>query len=176
MASTPLATPSDAEAFACGDVSEPFLAKASVRVREFTKQQISAGISTVQAEGPTVRLAQRPVRSVLSVIDQATGKPAAHTLRGSVVDTGRAGAYLITYEHGFDPVPESVVELVCEIAARLQGLSPALRAGMQQGTAGSMSGSFGWDSHTGVANLTSAEKDRLRRLFPKVPRLIVPDQ
>lgn len=174
MATQPLATPDDAEAFGVGTVSEPYLLKATVRVREFTKQHISLTTSTVQASGPTVYLPQRPFRSVLSITDMETGDPVRFALgdRGTV-RLNSLRRCLITYEHGYDPVPDNIIELVCEIAARLQSISPALKAGMQQGSAGGESASFGWDSHTGVAGLTSAEKSRLSGLFPRLPRLIV---
>lgn len=174
MAMQPLATPEDAEAFGNGEVTAPFLAKASARAREFTKQTISAGTSTVRASGPKILLPQRPLRRVLEVTDEATGKPVQFARgNGSIIHVATGGYCLVTYEHGFDPVPEGVIELICEIAARLQSINPALRAGMQQGTAGSESASFGWDSHNGVAGLTSAEKDRLRALFPAQVRTIV---
>lgn len=174
MASQPLATPEDAQAFGVGTVSEPYLLKASVRAREFTKQHISIKTSTVTASGPTVNLPQRPLRAIHSITDMETGVPVSFRLGGGgTVHLNTRARCIIHYEHGFDPVPESIVELVCEIGSRLQSISPALKAGMQQGTAGGESASFGWDSHTGVAGLTSAEKDRLRSLFPYTPRLIV---
>lgn len=173
MSETPLATPAEAARLGHGTVSEQALAKASARARGFTKQTISRSVSTVLARGPRVTLPQRPVQAVTRVTD-TEGHPVTYQLQpGGVLKLGTSGLVNITYQHGFSPVPDHVLETVCTIAARLESLAPGLTAGVQQESGGSESATFGWDSFQGVGGLVTSEKEALARLFPSRGGLIV---
>ena len=170
-----LATVADAAAFDL-DVTDGALLRASVRVRAYTGQQISAGTSTVTLRGPVCRLPQRPVTAVTSVTDE-DGVVLASTdyelAPGGTLSVDDTGLLTVTYSHGFAVIPDEVVEVVCTVAARLSVSNEALASGVQQEQSGSASQTFGWDAWKAQSSLTSEEKAVLDRLFPKMPGLVV---
>lgn len=169
-----LATTGDAESFGL-TVTDAALLRASTRVRSFVGQQISDGTSTVTARGTLVRLPQRPVRSITSVVDE-DDNPVEYTLSGGgVLEVQDRCEVTIEYVHGFEDgtMPDELVEVVCTIAARLESVDPALASGVTQEQSGSASQTFGWDAWKAQSSLTAEEKAVLTRLFPRVPRTFV---
>src|SRR4051794_10422968 len=67
----PLITSADMSGYGYDVVSDAVLARASTRVRRYTKQQITPGTSTVTltGAGPWL-LPQRPVNAVMAVLDR----------------------------------------------------------------------------------------------------------
>lgn len=146
---------------------------ASARVRRFTGQQITPGTSThtMAGSGPWL-LPQRPVVEVTSVTDQY-GADVSWTLEGQWLTTPHCGPVTVTYDHGRDPLPDELVELVCAIASRLHGMSDAMAAGVRSEAAGGESITWGADAWSGTTGLTRPEMEALRRLFPRYPRTTI---
>lgn len=169
-----LASTADAAAYGV-TTTDALLKRASTRVRAFVGQQISAGTSTVTVRGPVVRLSQRPVTGVASVLDEDGVAVSADdwSLEGQVLSLPTSGRFTVEYDHGYAEVPDGVVEVVVTVAARLGSTDSAVASGVQQETSGSVNQSFGWDAWKGVSGLTAEEKAVLGRLFPKVPRTLV---
>jgi len=149
-------------------------ARASARVRGYTRQTISAATTTVSVRGPIVLLPERPVNTITSVTD--VSDPAGSytlttdewTLRaGGVLETpGFGGNLTVVYTSGWATLPDELVELVCGLASRLTNVVAGAAAGVQQETGGSESVTYGFDSYTAISELTTGEKRVLDRLFP----------
>lgn len=168
-----LAAQVDATNFGMGTISEGAFARASARVRGYTRQIITAGTYTITARGQIVQLPQRPVTSVTSVVDD-DDVAVDFTLRaGGVLNAACSGNLTVVYEAGYTVLPDSLVELVCSIASRLDGINPAAASGVQQETGGSESVTFGFDSYNAISELTTGEKRALDRLFPKRAGVVV---
>lgn len=131
------------------------LMDASSRVRDFTRQDFTAvtgDVVTLRPVGSLLRLPQRPVTAVTAVVAVQPDGASAVALSGwswdglDLVDLTWATAagdgpwpawwhqatpdtYRITYDHGYDPVPNTVVATVCAMVLRTL-LSPSLTAGM----------------------------------------------
>lgn len=167
----------EAQSWGFSDLSAIDLRRASARIRGYLGQDISSGTSTVTARGPVFRLPQRPVNSVSSVADE-NGTTLAHTIEGSIITTAHLGMVTVTYTHGLAALPDELIELVCQVAARLKGnaANTALASGVQQQqqTAGVFQSgvTYGWDAWKSQAGLTQGEKDTLNRYFPRLPQII----
>ncbi len=174
----------DMTAYGYPAVSAGVLARASTRARGFTEQQITAGTSTVTltGRGPWL-LPQRPVTEVTSVIDD-NGVAINHKLTNNwlyVPDPDPSPdvvvlhphihlPLVVTFEHGYATVPDTVVEAVCAIAARIGGIPAAVSSGARTEQAGAESVTWGVEAFLSSSGLTAAEEKSLRRLFPKRPR------
>ena len=176
-----LATVAEAAAFGV-TTTDAALLRASTRVRAHVGQTVSLGSSTVTVRGPLVHLAERPVVSVDAVTDEdgvavAEGDTASDSsgwwLSGSVLSLPTSQTFTVTYSHGFDVIPDEVIEIVATVADRLGATDTTVAAGVVQEQSGSVSQTFGWDAWKGVAGLTSEEKSRLARIFPRQPRTLV---
>lgn len=154
----PLATLADVEALHGRPLTAAERARAQVtldavtaQVRSWTRQQITRGTSTVTLpldDDNTVSLAERPVRAVQAVtLDGTALTAAAWLLSGSTLHLARPWASAhnrapllaqVTYEHGHDPAPADVVNLVASRALRaLQNPD-----GLRQYAVGSVSVTF----------------------------------
>ncbi len=116
------------------------LSDASAAVVAYCGQEFVRATRTVKVKAPSsrrVRLGQLPVHSVSAVVD-INGNPLTFTFDG--IDTVIISANLddfafepwatdirtvgITYDGGFDAVPEDVVAVVCQVAGRAMGVNP----------------------------------------------------
>lgn len=167
-----LATPQDAAEFGL-DVSEGALLRASARVRGHLRQRVTSGTSTITARGPAFRLPERPVVSVESVTD-ADGAAVEWELSGSLLTVDSIGRVTVTYAHGYASLPDELVELVCQIAARMDAApaSSALSQGVQQQTAGPFMVGYGWDAYKATAGLQAGERETLARYWPTLPQVV----
>ena len=166
----PLATQTDAVnlGFVVDDTA---LMRASIRIRGHVRQQITAGTSTITARGPLIRLPQRPVRSVDAVT--VDGTAVAYEVAGGLLEVDTRELVTITYSHGFDFVPDELIELTCQVATRLAAPTDGmLAAGAQQATAGPFTVGLGWDAWKAQSGLTAGDKETLRRYWPDMPRTI----
>lgn len=147
------------------------LARASSRIRTYTRQQVTVGTSTALLPGPGPwLLPQRPVVAVIAVVD-ADGQPAQYWLQGQVLHA--AGEDLtVTFDHGFNPVPDGLLEVCAQIADRLSTQPKALAEGVQQETVGGITRGFGSWAAGAVAELTPAERLVIDRFYPRRPRSI----
>ena len=172
----PLASVADAADFGL-TVTEAALRRASARIRGHVRQQITYGASTVVLPESDRRLPERPVVSVSSVVDEEGATLVAGTdyeLVNGCIDTTASGRLTVTYVHGWEILPDELLELVCTVAARLGGMPAELTAGVQStGAAGPFSGpTYGWDSYKAASGLTEGEKVALGRYWPRIPRTI----
>lgn len=110
------------------------LDKASELFRIRSGQQFTLGTSAVRlkSNGGVVRLPQRPVVSVESVVDDH-GNPVAYELLGSTLITClRSHQFArVTYTHG-GPVPDVVRLCIADIARKVLEISKAARGGLSQ--------------------------------------------
>lgn len=168
---TALATAEDLKARLGRDLTDEetarvaaLLADASALVRSYTGQdftETSGDAVTLRGQGGAIRLPQRPVTSVSSVIAiGGDGLPevplidwiwdGVDTIRigeGSFVinlpavwwdDDGYPGTYRVTYSHGYTQVPADVVAVVCGMVLRTL-TAPTMAGGVTGETIGSYS-------------------------------------
>lgn len=147
------------------------LARASARIRTYTRQQVTVGTSTARlpGSGPWL-LPQRPVREVTAVRD-AAGQFVEWELVGQMLHADPA-AVSVEFEHGHDPVPDGLREICAQIADRLTDIPQALTDGVQQETVGGITRGFGSWAAAGVTELTPAEKSVIDRFYPRRPRTV----
>lgn len=137
-----------------------------------------------------VRLPQRPVTAVASVVDQfanvlpfiwITGDSTV-TLASStwinayelnLLPWTRVSKVNVTYTHGFSPVPDDVIGIVCQIVARSLGTSAA-EDGLSSETIAGYSYTRSAESLAGAFGLLPDEKrilDRYRNLAGAIAML-----
>ena len=169
----PLVTAADMAAYGYPPASDAVLARASARVRRYTGQQITRGTSTVTLNGvgPWL-LPQRPVVAVTSAVD-ADGQPVAFEVRGQHVYVDGCPPVTVTYEHGWDQLPDGLVEVVCQIANRLATQPDAVASGVRQESAGGEAITWSVEALEGSAGLTPAERKALDGFFPRWPRTVM---
>lgn len=167
-----LITTADMVAFGYPDVAPAYLVRASTRVRGYTEQRISPDTSSraFHAAGPWL-LPERPVASVTSVVDRL-GFPVPFELKNQTVHPRRCShsPVTITWAHGFDPLPDGLVEAICDVAARLADTPKSLSAGVRTEQAGGEAITWGADAARYSAELTAAEKSKIDKYFPRLPR------
>lgn len=169
----PLATPADATAYGYPDVAPEWFARASTRVRRYLRQEITRGTSTAKLSGRgSWLLPQRPVIAVLSVAGK-DGKPAGYELDGPVLTVSGCGPFTVEYDHGYEVIPDGVVELVCAIASRMAQMPDAVASGARTEQAGGEAVTWGAEAYRASSGLTDDEKDQLRDLFPLRPKRFV---
>jgi hypothetical protein len=180
----PLATISDLQVRGVNttnaDLADAMLDAASEVVRAAAGVPISRTTSTVELAvtepGQYLRLPGPPIRAVTSVkvgeveiedwvlVDDALWRSVGWSLDCPVV-------YTVTYEHGLDPVPADIVDLVCSLAAAgiaaAQSGGSSVHAGVQSERMGdySITYSTGTDATTSVMELTPMTRARLRARF-----------
>lgn len=90
--------------------------------RAFTKVTDDV-ISVKVGRNGLLRLPNGPVASVGSVVsvDGDTVDADAYTLRGDIIyrtcGSWWPGLWTVTYTHGYDPIPDSVIKAVCKLVA-----------------------------------------------------------
>lgn len=69
---------------------------------------------------------------------------------------------------------DDLIELTCQIAARLGGTTPdsPIAQGVQTQGVGPMSVGYGWDAWKAQSGLTAGETATLKRMFPEIPRTL----
>lgn len=158
--------------------AEALLQDASAAVRAYTGQQFTAGTTTarLRPRNGTVRLPQRPVVDVTAVANVEgtdvaftwdTGDQVAITGLGSTVpfdvEPIRRVAYLdVTYEHGYELIPDDIIAVVCQIAGRAFG-RPVQDSGTQQESIGGYSYSVGVAAAAGGVGMLNDERAVLDR-------------
>ncbi|MEU7044938.1 hypothetical protein AB0A77_28320 [Streptomyces varsoviensis] len=125
----PLAAAADLTRFGYtlpADRADGLLARASARIRRAAGQSITPSQVVWEAvpEHGRVVLPAPPVLGIVTVEALADGAPTAPVTdwqwdgdRLTVPWT--VGRVRVTYRRGYDPVPDGIVELACEVAARL---------------------------------------------------------
>lgn len=165
----PLATPEDL-ALRTGSTFDPAnvnaaLTDASATVRAQSSQiftrMTTSDVLKVNVNG-SIRLPQRPVHQVVSV--EVEGLPIAFTWNGAdrIVIDRCAGYALVTTDHGYDVIPDDIVAVTCNVAARALA-SPPEDAGIQSRSITNYSESFGAVGAAGPAGLFNDEREILKR-------------
>jgi hypothetical protein len=192
---TALATTDDIKARLGRDLSEAeaarvdaLLADASAMVRAYTGQDFAVTDDdqiTLRGQGGAVRLPQRPVTAVASVVaiggdgapdvtlvdwiwdgvDQVRIGEGSYIINLPAVwwdDDGYPGTYRVTYSHGFEDVPADVVAVVCGMVMRTL-TAPTMAGGVQSETIGPYS--YRLDAAgTGLSVMMSqGDRDALKR-------------
>lgn len=166
----PIATVDDLVEYGYDPSAESMLVRASTRVRAYARQEITRGTSTLTLpHGGEWVLPQRPLVSVDFVTDDE-GEAVEYGLRGARIFIDECDSPVtVEYTHGFDPVPDGLVELVCSVASRLSSTPAAVHSGAQTEQAGGLSVTWGGDSYGGTTSLTRAEKRVIDSFFPALP-------
>jgi hypothetical protein len=149
------------------DRAAALLVDASATVRNRTGQTFVAETSTVRlrVRGTLLRLPQRPVTAVntITAVDGDTVGFTWHagdTLTLSAIPA--VGWVDVNYAHGYDDVPDDIIGVVCNIAARAFGI-PADEGGYQSETMGSYTYAVGAAAAAGAAGLLNDERAILDR-------------
>lgn len=181
MALQPLAAVDDALGYGFDTVDETHLMRASAFVHAEAGPGLKsvATARTVIARGPLITL-PGPVVSVTTVTDEdaeAITSDDWQLAPGGLLTVAAGnvtGLWSVVYQQG--AVPDGVIFLVCSVAARLANTPTGLANGAQQEGAGPFQATYGWDAWKGQSGLTAGERAQLRRLLPRLPKLIVLSQ
>lgn len=169
-----LATQADATGYGYPVIGDAWFARASARVRRFLGQQTvtpASSTTRLSGSGPWL-LPQRPVVSVESVMDSASAA-VEFELDGPWLIAAECGPLTVAYTHGYDPLPDGLIELVCAVAARLSGVPDAVASGARTEQAGAEAVTWGVEAFNTASGLTAGEEKALRDFYPKLPRTIV---
>lgn len=169
----PLITEADLVEYGYDAAAAAKIASASARIRRAAgRQQITPGTSqtTLWGPGPWL-LPQRPATAITAAVD-AGGRTVAATLAGQHVTSPACGPITVTYEHGYDPLPDGLIELVCAVASRLASVTSAMAAGVRTEQAGGESITIGADGWAGTTGLTRPELAALAEFYPTRPRTV----
>lgn len=192
---TPLATAEDLEARLGRDLTDAetaradaLLADASAMVRAYTGQDFAVTTNdqvTLRGQGGTIRLPQRPVTAVTSVVaiggDGLPDVPLVDWIwdgtdqirvgEGSFIinlpavwwdDDGYPGTFRVTYSHGYAEVPADVVAVVCGMVLRTL-TAPTMAGGVRSETIGPYSYQLDAAGTGLTVMLTQADRDSLKR-------------
>lgn len=170
--------------------AEAFLADASALVSAYTRQTftlVEDDEVVLRPVGTYLRLPQRPVRAVSSVVAVGTEGLADFSLAGwgwdgaDIIDVagidfdvfvslpgwwddgGASGTYRVTYDHGYDTVPAAVIAVVCAMVLRVI-TSPSPVEGLSYERIGQYGYGFGASAGgtAGLAvRLTDADREAL---------------
>lgn len=159
------------------------LEDASATVRAYTTQTFTREVTTerLRVRAGWVRLPQRPANDVTAVASPTgavlgyswPGMDRLYVPPGAVYSGAFAlGGYYagegwvdVTYDHGYDVIPDDIEAVVCNVAARALGGDPS-RAGVTTQSITNFSESFGPVGASGPVGLFDDEKailDRYRR-------------
>lgn len=145
-------------------------------------QHISRATSTIRTSiCGRFALPQHPVVSITSVTQYDGGAAISYTWDGlNTLDLSGGlnaweinGSYatvgVITYVHGYDPVPDDIIAIVSQIAGRAFGL-PAGDSGITQESLGAYSASYGVAAAAGGVGMLADERAIARRYMrPRAP-------
>lgn len=167
----PLATPAQLAERMGTPPSDPAradaaLTDASATVRAATGQDFTraATDSILRARCGEVRLPQRPVLEVTAVTDTAGAEVAWwewDQLDRLRLDPGYP-VVVVSYDHGYDVIPDDIVAVTCSVAARALATPPE-DAGVQSRSITNYSESFGAVGAAGPAGLFNDERAVLSR-------------
>jgi hypothetical protein len=167
--------------------ADNLLDRASVRIRLAAgRQTITSDTSTVTFPPPAdgvLRLWQFPVTAIHAVsLDDGT-QVTDYELVGNdlylpttlyqwvgydpmgFTDAWRYSNITVTYSHGFDTVPDELVELTCSVAMRMSGTKPDRDPAIQAQTVGDVSQTINPAALDLASRLLPGEESTIRRIF-----------
>lgn len=175
----PLATTDDLDArLPSGTITDParaaqLLADVSAAFRRKTGQTFTEATTTerLKVRKNKIRLPQRPVISVASVVDLNAVPITVFTVVNNVVHLDpmvpdpwaweprrtALGFVDVTYTHGYNPLPDDLVGLVCQVAGRGYGTLPT-ESGVSQESLGAYSYTIGSTAAAGPFGLFAGEE------------------
>jgi hypothetical protein len=170
----PLASTVDAGGYGYSlptESAQALLTRASVRIRRAAGQPITPSTVTVQlaVDGGCIDLPAPPVLEVQSV--SAVGEDGTlSALTGWWWDgellrlmTCIAHRVQVTYRRGWDPVPDGIVELTCQVANRLASSPIGMEAGIRQRTIDDYSETYASEATQSAGDLLPGELAALQR-------------
>lgn len=133
---------------------ERLLVDASAKVRRYTKQDFTIGISTIKLNPRFRSVSDLPQKPVIRIIAED-----GRSYHGDLDDwCPGSGVQEVTYEHGYTRVPDDIVAVVCGMVQRTMNVHQLARTGVASQQVGPYSISFaGWA--TG-GNLTLSPEER----------------
>jgi len=179
----PLATTADLQRLGY-DVTDPMIARASARIRAFTRQSITLvedDVSPPLEVSDPLYLPQRPVVSVAKVEhvmpdDTLIELPTlSWQLRNNAiygVNHKQFWPFMeltrwvrVTYTHGFAIVPDEILDVVGSVATRLANQPVGMEAGIRQRTIDDYAETFATDALDVASDLLPGEKTALQRIL-----------
>lgn len=158
------------------------LERASATVVMYTGQTFERATTTdrFRVRRGHVKLSQRPVNDVTAVVDKNANPISFEWDMGDRVKvasnvwgdfafepwTSSIQVVDVTYDHGYDTIPEVIIDVVCQIAGRAYGTTPDATA-LNQETLGAYNYSTGAAAASGTLGLLAGERaalDKFRRL------------
>ncbi|WP_424216029.1 hypothetical protein ACN20G_28185 (plasmid) [Streptomyces sp. BI20] len=177
----PLAEPNDAARLGYqlpAGAEAALLDRASTRIRRAAGQPITRRSSTARlaVDEHRVKLVAPPVVEVTRVeyIDD-TGLPVALTGwrwdgadRLTLPDRPALLVRLVevTYTHGFDPIPDELVDLCCAVASRLADTPAGMEAGIRQQSIDNYSVTYAAEQIATSSGLLPGEEKALASIVP----------
>jgi hypothetical protein len=184
MPPLPLASPADAArlGYTLKEGAEmEMLARASARIRREAGQQISQTTSTVRLTSwrGHVTLPSPPV-SAVATVERVLYDGTSETYTGWLFDGHNrvnrvCGDVIVTYTHGWDPIPDELLELVCSVASRL-GATPdggGMEAGIRSESIDDYSVTYAAESLAMASGLLEGEIASLRSILGSPPTAYV---
>ncbi|NUS29813.1 MAG: hypothetical protein HOV92_37120 [Streptomyces sp.] len=174
MSLPPLATEADATGYGYDlptGSAVALLNRASVRIRRAAGQPITPSTVTVQLAVDSDRL-ELPAPPVIEIQTVATvaSDGTTSTLTGWWWDGEQlclpdctASRVQVTYQRGWDPVPDGVVELACQVANRLANSPVGMEAGVRQRTIDDFSETYASEAIQSAGDLLPGELTALQR-------------
>ena len=158
------------------------LARASARIRRAAGQQISQTTSTVRltAWRGHVTLPSPPISAVSEVL-RVLYDGTTETYEGWLFDGHNrinrvcSGDVIVTFTHGFNPIPDELLELVCSVASRL-GATPdggGMEAGIRSESIDDYSVTYAAESLQMASGLLEGEISSLHNILGSPPTAYV---
>lgn len=141
------------------------LTDASAAVRAYTRQNISRETNTVRLTPSygAVRLPQWPIVAVTAAVnDLGAAVNVTWPTGGSAVMIRTDIPLTVTYRSGYDPVPDDIIAIVCQVAGRALGLT-ADSSAIQSESLGAYSYSIQAAAAAGPLGLLADERRILNR-------------
>lgn len=153
---------------------DALLADASAAIRAYTGQTFERAEVTrtwVYADAlRRVRIRGRAVSDVAFENEEGDAV-GAEQIAADLWRVDEVGPLTITYEAGYDVVPDLVVAVCCQMAARAFGATPEA-AGIQMETTGPFSVQYGQVGASGGVGMLPAERDALAPYKLNGPRTV----
>lgn len=155
--------------------AEAVLGDVSASVRRFTGQDFTQATTTdrLKVRRGQVRLPQWPITAVSAVVDTNANSVLFNWVDGDMVTISPnldsfsfepwSNGFThvdVTYTHGYADLPDDLVGIVCQIAARVMGSPPEL-SGRQSEELGDYSYTLGAAAAAGPIGLLPAEREAL---------------
>jgi hypothetical protein len=156
--------------------ADALLSRASTRVRRAAGQPITASTSTVQlkVDDDGLTLPAPPVTAVTAVAQINDDDTTTALIRGTewfwdgerlTFASCLVTRAQITYTHGYQTIPDDIVELVCEIANRLGAVPADVEGLLRQRSIDDYAETFATEAIAAAGDLLPSELGVIARIF-----------